>query len=57
MTTIETYIQSYFKIPESDVANVAKLFDEETLLKGEFYVREGTYCQKMSFQTLSLIHI
>lgn len=50
MTNLESYIHSYFKIPKENIASVAALFQEEDLNKGDYYVKQGTYCQKMSFQ-------
>ncbi|MFK8038556.1 MAG: Crp/Fnr family transcriptional regulator [Crocinitomicaceae bacterium] len=57
MTSLETYIQSYFKIPTENVSDVASLFEEEELKKGDFFAREDTYCQKMSFQTSGLLRV
>jgi CRP-like cAMP-binding protein len=57
MTDLEIYIQSYFKIPINDVATVASLFEEDNLKKGDFFVKQGTYCQKMSFQINGFIRV
>lgn len=57
MTNLETYIQAYFKIPEESTASVATLFQEENFKKGDYFVRQGTYCQKMSFQTNGFIRV
>ena len=54
---LESYIQSHFKIPNENLSIVSDLFEEEQLNKGDFFLRPGSYCQKMSFQTSGYIRM
>ncbi len=56
-SSLKTYIQSYFKIPDESISSVADLFQEEHLKKGDYYLRVGVHCQKMSFQTSGFIRM
>ncbi|OJJ22227.1 hypothetical protein BKI52_08220 [marine bacterium AO1-C] len=46
---IETYLQKYFRIPSEEIAQVASLFREEKLQKGDFFVKKGRQCRKLGF--------
>ena len=39
ISALKTYINSYFGIDPIDVNSVAELFVEETIKKGDFYIR------------------
>ncbi|MDX1351243.1 MAG: Crp/Fnr family transcriptional regulator [Putridiphycobacter sp.] len=49
ISALKTYINSYFGIDPVDVDSVAELFVEETIKKGDFYLRSEQICEKMSF--------
>ncbi len=49
MIEIEQYIQSHFGIPNKSLNVVAELFKEEPIGKGDFFIKSGQYCQKLSF--------
>lgn len=49
MNHLEHHIQSTFGIHPDKLAAVAALFQEESLEKGELFLRAGSYCQKLSF--------
>jgi CRP-like cAMP-binding protein len=49
MTELEQYINSYFGISQEDMSQIANLFKETHLDKGEFFTVEGKYCSKLSF--------
>jgi CRP-like cAMP-binding protein len=50
MTALETSIQSYFGIMESeDLKTITSLFKPETIKKGDYFLMEGKSCEKLSF--------
>jgi hypothetical protein len=49
MNELENYIQHYFSISPDDCKKVASLFKTETLEKGDYWLKAGKYCDKMSF--------
>lgn len=49
MAELEQYIRHYFGLPQDDLALVSSLFKFEQLNKGDYLVREGDYCNRMSF--------
>lgn len=49
MNELEQYIKGYFGISEDHLSRIAALFKEETLAKSSFYLKESTYCNKLSF--------
>jgi len=57
MTELQTYLQGYFHISPNDLAEIAALYEPTRLAKGEFYVKKGHYCDKMSFIKSGLIRI
>lgn len=46
---LEQYINKTLGIPSHYSTQVAALFQEETLKKGDYLVRKGGYCKKMVF--------
>jgi CRP-like cAMP-binding protein len=57
MLQLEQYIHNFFQIQQTEIEKVINLFEEETLLKGQFYTKKGTYCKKMSFVRSGLIRV
>jgi CRP-like cAMP-binding protein len=57
MGELEHYIQSYFGIQQEDLANIASLFREERLSKGDKYLWAGAPCNKLSFIRSGYIRI
>ncbi|UTA70111.1 Crp/Fnr family transcriptional regulator [Emticicia sp. 21SJ11W-3] len=57
MTELERYINSYFGVEEEDLLHISSLFKPQTLKKGDFYLKTGRYCKKMSFVRSGLIRI
>lgn len=49
MTELEQYIQSYFEVTADDMSAIASLFKSEILRKGEYYIKTGQACDKLSF--------
>jgi len=49
LTELEQYITSYFGIEQKNLAKVTALFKSTELKKGEYYLKAGQFCEKMSF--------
>lgn len=57
MTELQNYIQTYFSLSKEDLEKVASMFQFETIEKGKFILKEGQYCQKLSFVKEGLIRV
>ena len=49
MTDLQSYIASYFGASQEDLDLIANHFVKTDLKKGSFFIREGQYCDKLSF--------
>lgn len=49
MTELEHYLHHYFSIGQHDCKKLAALFQEEKLMKGEFFLRSQQQSNKLSF--------
>ena len=49
MTPLEQYINFNFGVAGEELANIASLFTPDSLKKGDFYVKSGEDCNKLSF--------
>lgn len=49
MTELEHYIQGYFGIKEEKLTQIADLFQETSLDKGDYFTQIGKQCQYLSF--------
>ncbi|MES2617143.1 MAG: Crp/Fnr family transcriptional regulator [Bacteroidota bacterium] len=57
MTDLERCIQSYFGIQPEDLKTIGQLFQKSTLKKGDYYIKSGHSCDKLSFIQSGLIRI
>lgn len=57
MSELELYIKTYFGIGQDELSVIASLFQPQSLLKGDFYAREGAYCNKLSFIRDGLVRV
>ncbi|MDB5016121.1 MAG: Crp/Fnr family transcriptional regulator [Mucilaginibacter sp.] len=57
MNELENYIHHYFSISPDDCKKVSALFKTETLNKGDFYLKSGKLCDKMSFIQQGILRI
>ncbi|OCX52001.1 cyclic nucleotide-binding protein [Mucilaginibacter sp. PPCGB 2223] len=57
MNELESYIHHYFSISTADCQTIAGLFNREVLNKGDFYLKTGRYCNKMSFIKQGMLRI
>ncbi|MET0637666.1 MAG: Crp/Fnr family transcriptional regulator [Chitinophagaceae bacterium] len=49
MTRLEQYINANFGVTGEELSMIASLFEPEMIRKGEFYIKSGTTCNKLSF--------
>ena len=49
MTQLEEYINLNFGVSGEELDNIAALFKPEVVSKGEFYIKSGAACDKLSF--------
>jgi CRP-like cAMP-binding protein len=49
MTDLENYIHHHFAISPDDCQKVSGLFTTERINKGDYFLRSGKYCNKLSF--------
>lgn len=58
MNELEKSIQAYFGVVKhDDISNISSFFRAEKLRKGEFYLKTGAQCNKLSFITSGLLRI
>lgn len=58
MTELEQYIKSYFGLVQpTDLTIIASLFQPTTLKKGDYYLKTGKSCDKLSFIQSGLLRI
>lgn len=57
MTDFETYLHLHFSINADDVKKIAASFKPETIKKGDYFLRSGAYCNKLSFIEEGLLRI
>jgi len=57
MSELEQYLRSYMGVPETDMHTLLSFFQRTTLEKGEYFLKEGRICDKLSFHTAGLMRI
>lgn len=57
MPELEYYLKSYFYISDEDLSVIGQLFEREECAKGDFFVKKGHYCHKLSFIKSGLVRI
>ena len=57
MTQLQQYIRSYFGISNEDMKKVTELFSETEIKKGDYFIKSGQYCEKMSFVRNGFIRV
>lgn len=57
MSELSTYIKSYFPVPEDDLATIASKFEPIETSKGDFFLKQGRYCDRLAFITAGLMRI
>jgi len=57
MTELQQYLRSYMGVPEEDMQTLLSFFHRTTLEKGEYFLRAGRVCDKLSFQLSGLMRV
>ena len=57
MNELESHIHHHFGITPADCERVSGLFKTETLQKGDYYLRTGRFCKKMSFIESGILRV
>ncbi|HMR42534.1 MAG TPA: Crp/Fnr family transcriptional regulator [Saprospiraceae bacterium] len=57
MHTLDTYIQTYFHVPQDDLQVIASKFKLVELRKEEYFLREGKFCDRLAFVRSGLLRI
>ena len=57
MSELEQYINSYFGVRQEDLKTLSTLFKEEELKKGDYFLKTGRSCDKLSFIKSGLLRI
>jgi len=57
MTELEQYISSYFGISSEDISKISSCFRLTTLKKGDYFLKAGRICDKLSFHKSGLIRV
>jgi CRP-like cAMP-binding protein len=57
MTELEDYLQTYFDFDQTDLMRVASFFKPEIIKKGDFYLKTGKACNKLSFVKSGMFRI
>lgn len=58
MTELEKTIQLYFgELEQAELATITSLFEKETISKGDYFLKTGKRCEKLSFVQQGLLRI
>ncbi len=57
MERLETYIKNNLPVSPSDLAVISKCFVPAILDKGEYFVRQGRYCDRLAFINTGYIRV
>lgn len=57
MSELEQYISSYFGVHQKDLQTLSLLFKHEILAKGDYFLKTGKCCDKLSFIKSGLLRI
>ena len=57
MTDLETYLRSYMGISDEDMGTLVSYFHLTELKKGEYFLKAGRICDKLSFHRSGLMRV
>jgi CRP-like cAMP-binding protein len=57
MNELESYIHHHFGISPADCQRVSGLFKTETLERGDYFLRSGKFCDKLSFIESGILRV
>lgn len=57
MTELEQYIQSYFNVDKDKLSDIASCFHPQQINKGDFLLKQGRICGRLSFISSGLVRL
>lgn len=57
MTELESYIKSYFGVAQEDISKISSFFHLTTLKRGDYFLKAGHICDKLSFHKSGIIRV
>lgn len=57
MTELEQYLRSYMGVSDEDMDTLVSYFHPTSLEKGDFFLKAGRVCDKLSFQRSGLVRV
>jgi hypothetical protein len=57
MTELEPYLRTYLGIPEEDMRTLVSYFHPATMEKGDYFLKQGRICDKLSFHRSGLMRV
>lgn len=58
MTELEKTIQMYFgELEQAELATITSMFEKETISKGDYFLKTGRRCEKLSFVQQGLLRV
>lgn len=57
MTELEHYLHTYFDFDQGELATVAAFFKPEIIRKGDYYLKTGRQCNRLSFIRSGLLRV
>lgn len=57
MQELTSYIQNFFPVANDELATIAGKFEPIALTKGEYFLKQGRYCNRIAFITEGLIRL
>ena len=57
MTELELYINSYFGVEQKDLLKISSFFHLTELKKGDYFLKAGHICNKLSFHKSGIIRV
>ena len=57
MNELELYINSYFGIPQDEMAGITSFFKLTNLKKGKYFLKAGQICNRLSFHRSGFIRV
>jgi CRP/FNR family transcriptional regulator, anaerobic regulatory protein len=57
LTELELYINSYFGVAQEDIAAISSYFHLTTIKKGDYFLKPGQVCDKLSFHRSGIIRV
>ncbi|WP_431210379.1 hypothetical protein ACQ86N_30800 [Puia sp. P3] len=57
MTELGNYLRTYMNVADADMEALSAYFHPTSLRKGEYYLKQGRVCDKLSFHRSGLLRV